>query len=204
MHSGRTLNRTVLAIVPAALAILSAAAAAQSPYVINGLHSELILSEALAQAQTLGGDCQVIPGHPSEEGKVIQCEYAHCDETDPAAAQADSCDPADPNASGPSFARQPIATIVLQAPADTARLTRIVMIYSGATDTLAAGLIEAFGPTEADGAPSDAASWSHARRWSWRAGPYRMGLMNSPQWITLATDRVPAEPAGDGAVDTPP
>jgi hypothetical protein len=203
MHSGRTLHRICLAIVPASLAILSAVAAAQSPYVINGLHSELRLSEALAQAKKLGGDCQEMARRPNEEGVNIQCEYRHCDETAPAAASAEKCDAADPTASGPTFARQPIVSILLQAPSDTDRLTRILMVYSGATDVVEAGLVEAFGPTEPDGAPSDAQSWSHARRWSWRAGLYRMGLMNSPQWITLSTDR-PATPAAGGDTEVAP
>lgn len=207
MYSGRTLRRTVLAIVPTLLAISPAVAAAQSPYVINGLHSEMRLDEALAQAQKLGGACQELASRPNEEGVNIQCEYRHCDATAPAAAPAPApanrCDAADPTANGPTVARQPVVSIVLQAPSETAPLTRILMVYSGSTDTVEAGLVETFGPTETDGSPGDPQSWSHARRWSWRTGPYRMGLMNSPQWITLATDRPVPPPAADDTAVAP-
>lgn len=199
MHSDRTLIRTILAIVSALLSMVSACASAQSPYVIHGLHSELTLDEALAQAEKLGGDCQVIATHPNEEGRNIQCVYRHCDE----ASTAGDCNAQDLTAVALSFADQPIVSILLQAPADAARLTRIVMVYGGATEAVATGLIKTFGPTEADGAPSDTQSWSHARRWSWRSDQYRMGLMNSPQWITLATDQAPATSAPDGAKATP-
>jgi hypothetical protein len=199
MHSDSTSIGTILAIVSALLTMAPACALAQSPYVIQGLHSELTLDEAVAQAEKLGGDCQVIAAHPNEEGRNIQCEYRHCDE----ATTAGDCNAEDLPAIALSFADQPIVSILLQAPADSARLTRIVMVYNGATEAVATGLIKAFGPTETDGAPSDAQSWSHARRWSWRSDQYRMGLMNSPQWITLATDRAPAAPAPDGANVTP-
>jgi hypothetical protein len=200
MHSGRTSKWKMLAIVSASLAIVPAFAAAQPPYVISGLHSELRLDEAVAQAQKLGGDCREIVDRSNEEGESVQCEYRLCDET----AATGACNAEDTGTTGLAFAGQAIASILLQAQADTTRLTRIVIVYSGDTDALAAGLIDAFGPTETDGAPTDSKSWSHARRWSWRAGPYRMGLLNSPQWITLATDQAPAVPAGDGAGDNPP
>jgi hypothetical protein len=199
MHSDSTTIGTILAIVSALLTMVPACASAQSPYVIHGLHSELTLDEALAQAEKLGGDCQVIAAHPSEEGRNIQCEYRHCDE----ATTAGDCNTEELPAIALSFADQPIVSILLQAPADSARLTRIVMVYNGSTDEVATGLIKAFGPTETDGAPSDTQSWSHARRWSWRSDQYRMGLMNSPQWITLATDSAPAAPAPDGTNVTP-
>lgn len=203
MRSGRTLIGTSLATVPVFLAIVSGFAAAQPPFVINGLHSELSLEEAVAQAEKLGGKCQVTASRPNEEGRNVQCEYRHCGGTAPAAAPADKCDAKDPTTTGLTFAQLPIVSIILQAPADRARPTRIFMVYSGSTDAIAAGLIEAFGPTEADGAPSDTQSWSHARRWSWRAGQYRMGLLNAPPWITLSTDRSPASPAGDGTETVP-
>ncbi|MBK6509078.1 MAG: hypothetical protein IPG06_06130 [Haliea sp.] len=199
MHTGRTLIRTLLAVVAALLATASACASAQSPFVIHGLHSELTLDEALAQAEKLGGDCQVIANHPSDEGRNIQCVFTHCDD----ATTEGDCNTEDPTAIALSFADQPILSILLQAPADAAPLKRIIIVYSGATEAVATGLIEAFGPTEADGAPSDKQSWSHARRWSWRSDQYRMGLMNSPQWITLATDRAPATSVPDGAKAAP-
>lgn len=199
MHSDSTPIGTILVIVSALLTMVPACASAQSPYIIHGLHSELTLDEALAQAEKLGGDCQVIATHPSEEGRNIQCEYRHCGD----ATTAGDCNADDLPKIALSFADQPIVSILLQAPADSARLTRIVIVYNGATEAVATGLINAFGPTETDGAPSDTQSWSHARRWSWRSDPYRMGLMNSPQWITLATDKAPAAPVPDGANATP-
>jgi len=194
MHSDETLIGTVLAVVSVLLLTVSAFASAQPPYIIHGLHSELTLAEALAQAEKLGGDCQEIATRQNEEGRNIQCGYRHCDE----AATAGDCNAEDIALPALTFAQQPIVSIVLQAPADAARLTRIVLIYSGVTETVATGLIDAFGPTEGEGTPSDTQSWSHARRWSWREGAYLMGLLNSPQWITLATDRLPAVPAGKG------
>ena len=74
------------------------------------------------------------------------------------------------------------------APADSAPLTRIVMVYKGDPEAVAADLIEAFGPTKPGGAPTDKKTWSNARRWSWTQGYYLMGLLDSPQLIVHATD----------------
>lgn len=183
--------------IAATLGTVAVCAAAQSPYTINGLHSEMTLREAVAQTERLGGHCEVSEHRPAEQVKSIQCEFRHCE----LMQSGDACDAADLAQTAPGFAGHSFASIGLLGSGDNAQVTRIVMTYAGDTDTLAAALVEAFGPTELNGTPTDKASWTHARRWSWRSGLYRMGLLNSPQWIVLATDQAPAVPDPGAGVD---
>jgi hypothetical protein len=199
MQSGSTLIGAILSMGSAMLALVPACVSAQSPFVIHGLHSDMTVEEASAQAAKLGADCQVIPNRPNDEGRNIQCDMRHCDE----AAAAGDCSADDLSENSLSVAGHPIVSILLQAQEGSGRVTRIVLVYSGATESVAAGLIAAFGPTEADGTPSDALSWTSSRRWSWRSDQYRMGLINVPQWITLATDAASAPTPPAEAKATP-
>lgn len=180
--------RAISGLVAAMLFLASAGVLAQSPYVINGLHTGLTLREAVAQAEKLGGVCQFSAARSNETDKSVQCEYKHC-------LVSSGCE--DAISTGPTFASCPIFSIGLSGPGDAAPLTQIVMVYKGETAAVAAGLIDAFGPTEANGAPTDEKTWTTARRWSWAQGRYRMGLMDSPQLIILTTDQVPASSDAD-------
>ncbi|MCB1688911.1 MAG: hypothetical protein KDI33_10510 [Halioglobus sp.] len=166
------------------LLIASTGAPAQSPYTISGLHLDLVLGAAVSQAEKLGGRCEVNASRANESGKSVQCEYSHCVKS----AMTDGCEEEESSGTGPTVASYPIASILLEAPDDATTLTRIVMAYKGDTDAVAAGLIEAFGPADAGGAPTGKKSWSHARRWNWTQGHYRAGLLDSPQLIILAID----------------
>lgn len=177
-------------VLSLALSIMSAIAHSQSPFTLNGLHVDLALADAVAQAEKLGGHCA--PGsfnRSQSEGDSIHCQFAACVERD----IAGECDKVD-MAEVPKVAAQPILTIVLEAPEVGGPLNRIMIIHEGDTDAVAASLLAEFGPTDADGSPTGKPSWSHARRWSWTQGLYRLGLLNAPKMIVLAVDRV-QEPA---------
>lgn len=168
----------------ATAAIMSGAVLAQPPYTISGMHVELTLSQAVAQAEKLGGACRVnVPGS-SGRGKSVQCEYKKCDES----TRAGGCEQEGHTGTGLAFSSYPISSISLMAPGDAAPLSQIVMVYLGDTETVATSLIAAFGPTIAEGAPTAKTSWSNARRWSWVDGRYHMGLLDSPPLIILGSD----------------
>lgn len=173
--------------------VMSASVSAESPYVINGLHTDLTLAEARTQAEKLGGACRSAPSRPNDASKNVQCQFSHCI----AAARDLGCEQEEPARAGLMFASHPILSIGFTASGDSAALTQIVMVYEGDTERVARDLIETFGDTETEGAPTDKTSWTNARRWSWRQGQYRMGLMDAPQLLILSSDVVPT--ASDSA-----
>lgn len=193
MYTLRTLAGFIFLWVPCAVL-------AQSPYTISGLHSDLTLASAVAQAEKLGGRCATKDSRTVEQGKIVQCSFSHCSEPDAAGA----CGEAVSASAGLMFAALRITSIDLVAPDDAAPLTRIVMTHEGDTDAMAAGMIETFGPTVAGGAPTGKKTWSKARRWSWVQGQYRLGLLDSPQVIILATDHSLAPPAVEMQPETTP
>ncbi len=172
---------------------LSSAAPAQPPYAISGLHTGMTLAAAVAQAEKLGGSCTVEAPRSGEDEKSVQCAFSTCNEP----AQGGVCGETGASATGPMLSAYPISGIGFLAPADSAPLTRIVMVYQGDTDAVAASLIEIFGPTQTGGAPTGKQSWSHARRWNWSQGQHRMGLLDSPKLIILATDPALESTGGD-------
>ena len=179
--------RSINSIVGIALLVTSAFVSARPPYVINGLHTDLTLAEGRTQAENMGGSCRNMPSRPHDVSKHVQCEFSHCLEP----AHSADCEQEQPARAGPMFAAHPILSIGFTEPGDSAALTQIVMVYEGDTESVARHLITAFGDTETEGSPTDEASWTKARRWSWRQGHYRMGLMDSPQLIILSSDLGP-------------
>jgi len=169
----------------AALAVLAASALALSPYEIHGLHTELIFTEAVAQAEKLGGKCQISTASTQAGGKSALCEYPPCSARDKDGA----CEQQGARTTGLTIASQPILRISLEAPADSARLTLIAILFDGSLDAVSADLQQKFGPPDSDETPADQQNWSHARRLNWTQGHYRMGLLNSPQLIILGADR---------------
>jgi hypothetical protein len=170
-----------------AAAVLTAAATvahAQPPYAIHGLHTELVFTEAVTLAEKLGGKCKVTSAETQGGGTSAQCEYAHCN------AQNNSveCKPQDARTAGLAIAAQPILSIGLDAPGDSARLASIVLVYEGSNDIVADYLQQTFGPP--DNVPrTNEQSWSHAHRLAWTHGIYRVGLLDSPKLIILGADR---------------
>jgi hypothetical protein len=169
-------------VVLLVLALLPEVVLSQPPFTFNGLHVDLVLADAVAQTEKLGGQCE--SAHLSgsqDEGASIQCKYEACAESD----SASECD----TTSLAAVAGLPIVGIGLEAPDQVSPLTRIVIFYDGDPEVVAATLRTEFGPTDVDGAPTEKSSWSHARRWSWTQGQYRAGLLNAPKMIILAVDR---------------
>lgn len=181
------------------LAALPAVALSQPPFALNGLHVDLKFNDAVARAEALGGRCAAVrPNRLQQTGVTVQCAYEACTED----LSAGECDPAD-LAAAPRVAAQAIVSVGLEAPDEGSALTRIVILYEGDTEVIATSFLSEFGPTDVDGAPPDNNSWSHARRWNWTRGQYRVGLLNAPQMIVLAVDRslaAPVEETADVAV----
>ena len=172
------------------LTVTPTVAFSQPPFIFNGLHVDLTLTEAVARAEQLGGHCEASRSNRSQgEGASIQCTYDSCAERE----GAEGCDTAGLSA-GPKVAAQTIVSIGLEAQDEASPVDRIMILHEGDTEALAASLLAEFGPTDMEGAPTGNSSWSHARRWSWTHGPYRMGLLNSPKLILLAVDRVKQSP----------
>jgi hypothetical protein len=167
------------------LVMLASSTFAASPFEISGFTTDLIFSQALEKARKLGGICQIIPLPAPEGGTSAQCEYAACSSRDKAGA----CDPQEGQATGLTIAAQPIRQIVLEAPTDTAPLTRIIFGYEGRYESVAEGLKQAFGPPSGDAAQADRPSWTHARRLGWTQGRYRVGIVNIPKLIIMVADQ---------------
>ncbi|MEZ5501647.1 MAG: hypothetical protein R3E50_02925 [Halioglobus sp.] len=171
-----------------ALAVLPAFAIAASPYVISGLSTDLVFTEAVAQAEKLGGDCQLAASRNDDGGTSAQCEYRHCPQGGPSAG----CDQPHPDKPALTIAAQPILKIGLEAPGEEAHLSRIVFLFEGDAAAVALDLRQKFGAPDRDGAAESAQSWSNSRRLSWKQGDYRLGLVDSPQLIIMAVDRAEA------------
>ena len=170
--------------VATALALLATSALAASPYEINGFHTDLIFSAALEKARALGGNCQTTPPGTQEGGIRAQCEYAPCSSRDKDGA----CASKDAQAAGLTIASQPILRISLEAPVDSAPLSRIVFVYGGLHAPVKANLYQIYGPPSGDVTPADEKSWSHARRIRWTQGRYHLGLSDIPKIVTLEAD----------------
>jgi hypothetical protein len=177
--------KSIRNLVGAALAIVAVTALAQSPYEINGLHTELVFTAAIAQAEKLGGNCQITPSATQDGGTSALCEYAPC-----SARNLDGgCEPQNTQTTGLTIASQPILRISLEAPAHSAPLSRIVFLFDGRHDAVEATLNQTYGPPSGD-VTADQKSWSHARRIRWTQGRYHLGLSNIPKLITLEADQV--------------
>ena len=177
--------RSIRYWVAAALTAVATMALAKSPYEISGLHTELTFSEAVAQAQKLGGSCQITRDESQQSGTSAQCEYVPCSLRNPTGG----CAQQDTAATGLTIAAQPIVRIGLDAPGESAHLTRIVFVYEGSRDTVAEYLTLTFGPPSGEVARADEKSWSHSQRLAWTQGIYRVGLLDSPKLIILGADR---------------
>lgn len=177
--------RSIGYIAAAALGAVAAMALAESPYEISGLHTELAFSDAVTQAQKLGGICQITRDESQESGTSAQCEYVPCSTRNPTGG----CTQQDAPAIGLTIAAQPILRIGMEAPGESAELTRIVFVYEGSRETVAEHLEHTFGPPNGEVARPDEKSWSHSQRLNWTQGIYRLGLLDSPKLIILGADR---------------
>src|SRR5262245_27217772 len=104
----------------AAVVLASAAVVAQSqpPYVIHGLHTDLVFTDAVAMAEKLGGKCQITAAVTQQGETSAQCEYADCGSQDPAG----DCKAQRGEMADFAIAAQPILRIGLEAPGTSAKL----------------------------------------------------------------------------------
>jgi len=169
--------------VATVLAMLATSAFAASPFEVSGFTTDQVFSAALETAKARGGNCQITPAGTQEGVIRAQCEYATCAARDKDGA----CDPQKMPAKGLTIASQPILRIDLEAPTDSAPLSRIVFIFDGQHDAVKASLYESYGPP--DLTPPDENSWSRARRMKWTQGRYHLGLSDIPKLIALEADQ---------------
>jgi len=181
-------------MVAAALAVLPATALAQPPFEISGLHTDLVFTEAMSKAETLGGDCRISNSRTKEGAKMAYCEFLPCI----ARNTAGGCAKYSMESPPLTIASQPVLRIALEAPGDASPLTRIIITYEGNTGAVAQSLTSTFGRADNDSGSRPEPSWSGSRRLSWTQGIYRMGLIDDPKLLILAADRTP-HPPGPGA-----
>lgn len=168
------------------LAMLATSTFAASPFEISGFTTDQVFSAALETARARGGNCQITPPAATPEGGIrAQCEYAACAARDKDGA----CDPQKMQGTGLTVASQPILRIDLEAPTDSAPLTRIVFLFDGRHDAVKASLYESYGPHDADLTASNENSWSRARRIKWTQGRYHLALSDIPKLIALEADQ---------------
>lgn len=174
----------------AVLTALAPAALAQAPFQFNGLHPDLVFTDAVATTEKLGGKCRVKHSRTEGGGVGAQCELP----SGSAGAQPGDSGKRDATEPTPSIASQPITRIGMEAPVETAQLTRIVFVFDGSLDTVAEYLVQQFGQPDHDGTSAAEKSWSHAKRRSWSQGHYTLGLSNSPDLVILTVNRPPSDP----------
>jgi hypothetical protein len=169
----------------AALVFVSGVGVAAPAFEISGLHIEMPFNDAVAQAEKLGGVCQLSASRRGVSAVYAQCEYPSCDE----GAPANACDKQDFESSGRSIAAQPITRVGLEAPTAASPLTRIAIVFEGSSEVIEEHLSREYGPPHLDGSAIVEKSWTHARRLFWKQGNYNMGLLTTVNMIMLTADR---------------
>lgn len=176
-----------------ALAALAASARAQPPFQIHGLHPDLVFTDAVTVIQKLGAECRIKQSRTEGGGVSAQCAMESVGEVSgvAAAGQPESPQP------GPMIGPQRITRIGVEAPVESAQLTRIVFMFEGGLEAVAQYLVQQYGPPDHDGTATDEQSWSHSKRRGWIEGNYTMGLLNSPDLVILTVNRPPANPGAN-------
>jgi hypothetical protein len=178
----------------AALAVLALIAQAQAPFQINGLHPDLVFTDAIVVVEELGGQCRIKHSRTEGGGVSAQCGMSRgnlsTSESESEPGQAAAAPAATP---GPMIGAQPITRIGMEAAMPSAQLTRIVFVFDGSLEAVAQHLVQQYGPPDHDGAATAEESWSHAKRRSWSNGNYTLGLLNSPDLVILTVNRPPLE-----------
>ena len=161
------------------MALVSTVVMAEPPYKINGFHTDLVFTEALALAEGLGGDCEISVARRRDNEQRALCEYLLC----AGPAHSEACE--NQTSSGPSFAGQPIVQIAFDAPTESSSLSRIILLYEGSTEAVEDSLTEMYGTPRVGGDSSRRESKSDSRRLNWQQDSYRIGLVVLPRWIIL-------------------
>ncbi|NND66973.1 MAG: hypothetical protein HKN19_05235 [Halioglobus sp.] len=167
------------------VSITGQALAEDAPYVLEGLHTNLTMRDALARAEALGGTCVSIRPRRKIGGVSSQCTFPACDlEKENEACPAELLQAATFKIGG-----QPIHTLVMEAPAEDERLRNISLFYEGEVYVLLDRFLELFGEPKFDTAPKVETSWTRSRRLMWQRGVQRISFMTRPQTIIIAADR---------------
>ena len=176
-------------LVGAASVVISVNALAGPAFEISGLHIGLVFTEAMEQAEKLGGVCQLNTSRRKDGGIRAQCEYLPCVEGNSEGA----CDGQNLEPPALTIASQPIVRIGLEAPGVSSSLTRIAILFEGSTAAVAESLKREFGQPINDTSATTEGSWSHSRRLHWKQGKDHMGLLDTVKVIMLTTDPVQQE-----------
>lgn len=176
----------------AALVVPVLIAQAQAPFQINGLHADLVFTDAIVLVEKLGGQCRIKHSRTEAGGVSAQCGIARG--SSPANEGESGQATAGPAAvPGPMIGGQPITRIGMEASVPSAQLTRIVFVFDGSLEAVAQHLVQQYGQPDHDGTATDEESWSHAKRRSWSKGNYTLGLLNSPDLVILTVNRPPLD-----------
>ena len=171
-------------LMSAVLLVSASATLAQPPFVINGLDTDQVFADAKAAVEALGGQCRVKPPRTPGEGVSAQCVFTSAGE--PAGEGSAPLPAAHP---GLAIGAQPITRIGMEAPADSAQLTRIVFEFEGELEVVARYLEGQYGPPDHGASPAEQEGWSHSRRRGWIKGNYTLGLIDTPTLVILTVNR---------------
>ena len=173
-----------------ALAALAASTQAQPPFQIHGLHPDLVFTDAVTAIERLGGKCRIKQSRTEGGGVSAQCALDSVGEVDGVAADGQP----EPPQPVPMIGPQRITRIGVEAPVESAQLTRIVFMFDGGLEAVAQYLVQQYGQPAHDGTTTEEQSWSHSKRRGWVEGNYTMGLLNSPDLVILTVNRQSADP----------
>jgi len=172
-------------VLPACLLFAVTAACAGTPYRLMGLDADLTLGDAVAKAEAMGATCKLLPPDAVQAYTRGHCEFLPClDRT--AHGQCNAWDLEQP---GPRLAGQQLLWLRFDAPGEDALLVKLTFIFEGDAEVVAEYLIARFGPTDFDTYDPDKQRWSHARRRTWVAEPYRAGIAQDHRTVTLSANR---------------
>jgi len=166
----------------AALLIITAPVSAEPAFEVNGLHVHLLFPDALARVRQSGATCQL---GTLRRGIFARCAYRPCIEGEPERV----CDDQNRAYPAPEIASQRITDIGLEAPDNSALLTRIFIVFDGSVTAVAEQLKQQFGPPlKADDPATTGGTWTHSRRLHWEQGRDHMGLLDTANTISLTID----------------
>ena len=161
------------------------AIAGDEPFHLQGLHTNLKFTDALARAAELGGTCESIRPRRKVGGLNTRCTFPACNiDKDTEACTAEELEAATFKIGG-----QPVHTLEIEAPAEDKRLRNISMFYAGDVEAALNRFLELYGEPKFDTAPQLEKSWTKSRRLMWQNGIQRISFMTRPQMIMLAADR---------------
>jgi hypothetical protein len=174
------------------VAIFATAAQAQAPFQIIGLHPDMVFPDARAAIEKMGGVCSMRQAKTAAGDRSINAEC-----TLPQASKAGHGGAVGNQGSvqsGPVIGAQPVTLISIEAPLESAQLTRIMIALEGNLDAIASDLEQQYGPPDHDTFATKDPSWSHSKRKAWIKGSYTLGLINVPQLVILTVNRPSPDP----------